>query len=136
MGARMMSGNSVHHEKLEKELSHFVKKEDTILLNYGYQGGSGSSQITINPSIALDDSTEFYLIIDATAFDDAAGNSYAGIDNTNSMLNFTSIDNTNPTLSSSVPVDNATGVSAAANITLTFSEAVNFQLHHQMRWHR
>ena len=38
MGARMMSGNSVHHEKLEKELSHFVKKEDTILLNYGYQG--------------------------------------------------------------------------------------------------
>ena len=38
MGARMMSGNSVHHEKLEKELSDFVKKEDTILLNYGYQG--------------------------------------------------------------------------------------------------
>jgi surface protein len=89
--------------------------------------GSGSTQITINPSSALDDSTEFYLIIDATAFDDAAGNSYAGIDNTNSMLSFTSIDNTNPTLSSSVPVDNATGVSAAANITLTFSEAVDVE---------
>ena len=89
--------------------------------------GSGSTQITINPSSALDDSTEFYLIIDATAFDDAAGNSYAGIDNTNSMLSFTSIDNTNPTLSSSVPVDNATSVSAAANITLTFSEAVDVE---------
>ena len=89
--------------------------------------GSGSTQITINPSSALDDSTEFYLIIDATAFDDAAGNSYAGIDNTNSMLSFTSIDNTNPTLSSSVPVDNATGVSAVANITLTFSEAVDVE---------
>ena len=38
MGARMMSGNSVHHEKLEKELSEFVQKEDSILLNYGYQG--------------------------------------------------------------------------------------------------
>ncbi|HUX84570.1 MAG TPA: aminotransferase class I/II-fold pyridoxal phosphate-dependent enzyme [Chitinophagaceae bacterium] len=38
MGARMMSGNSVHHEQLEKELSRFVHKEDTILLNYGYQG--------------------------------------------------------------------------------------------------
>ena len=25
MGARMMSGNSVHHEKLEKELSEFVR---------------------------------------------------------------------------------------------------------------
>ncbi len=89
--------------------------------------GSGSTQITINPSSALDDSTEFYLIIDATAFDDAAGNSYAGIDNTNSMLSFTTIDNTNPTLSSSVPVDNATGVSAVANITLTFSEAVDVE---------
>ena len=38
MGARMMSGNSIYHEKLEKELSEFVNKEDSILLNYGYQG--------------------------------------------------------------------------------------------------
>lgn len=38
MGARMMSGNSDLHEKLEKELSEFVGKEDTFLLNYGYQG--------------------------------------------------------------------------------------------------
>jgi len=38
MGARMMSGNSNLHEQLEQELSEFVKKEDTILLNYGYQG--------------------------------------------------------------------------------------------------
>lgn len=38
MGARMMSGNSDHHEHLESELSAFEKKEDTILLNYGYQG--------------------------------------------------------------------------------------------------
>ncbi len=38
MGARMMSGNSNQHEKLENELSEFMGKEDTILLNYGYQG--------------------------------------------------------------------------------------------------
>jgi glycine C-acetyltransferase len=38
MGARMMSGNSNQHEQLEKELSEFVGKEDTALLNYGYQG--------------------------------------------------------------------------------------------------
>src|SRR5215467_2277230 len=38
MGARMMSGNSNYHEQLEKELSDFVMKEDTALLNYGYQG--------------------------------------------------------------------------------------------------
>ncbi len=38
MGARMMSGNSNLHEQLEAELAAFVNKEDTILLNYGYQG--------------------------------------------------------------------------------------------------
>lgn len=38
MGARMMSGNSNHHEQLEKELAEFVSKEDSALLNYGYQG--------------------------------------------------------------------------------------------------
>src|SRR5678816_3721728 len=38
MGARMMSGNSVHHIRLEKELAEFVKKDDVMLLNYGYQG--------------------------------------------------------------------------------------------------
>src|SRR6476661_7553183 len=38
MGARMMSGNSNHHEQLEEELATFVGKEDAALLNYGYQG--------------------------------------------------------------------------------------------------
>lgn len=38
MGARMMSGNSDQHEELENQLSEFVKKEDTILFNYGYMG--------------------------------------------------------------------------------------------------
>ena len=38
MGARIMSGNSNLHEQLENELSQFMQKEDTILLNYGYQG--------------------------------------------------------------------------------------------------
>jgi glycine C-acetyltransferase len=38
MGARMMSGNSVHHLELEKQLADFVMKEDVMLLNFGYQG--------------------------------------------------------------------------------------------------
>lgn len=38
MGARMMSGNSNLHEKLEAELAAFEQKEDAILLNFGYQG--------------------------------------------------------------------------------------------------
>jgi glycine C-acetyltransferase len=38
MGARMMSGNSDFHEQLERELAAFEKKEDAILMNFGYQG--------------------------------------------------------------------------------------------------
>lgn len=38
MGARMMSGQTKFHEQLEQELATFVGKEDSYLLNYGYQG--------------------------------------------------------------------------------------------------
>lgn len=38
MGARMMSGNSVHHIELERQLAEFVQKQSVMLLNYGYQG--------------------------------------------------------------------------------------------------
>ena len=38
MGARMMSGNTDMHEALEKVISRFVNREDTMLLNFGYQG--------------------------------------------------------------------------------------------------
>ena len=38
MGARMMSGNTDMHDGLEKVISKFVSREDTMLLNFGYQG--------------------------------------------------------------------------------------------------
>lgn len=38
MGARMMSGHTKYHELLETRLAEFMAKEDTYLLNYGYQG--------------------------------------------------------------------------------------------------
>ena len=38
MGARMMSGHTELHEKLENELADFVDKESAYLLNFGYQG--------------------------------------------------------------------------------------------------
>ena len=38
MGARMMSGNSSLHEKLERIIADFVSREDAMLLNFGYQG--------------------------------------------------------------------------------------------------
>jgi glycine C-acetyltransferase len=38
MGARMMSGNSNLIEEFERQLSDFTGKQDTMVLNYGYQG--------------------------------------------------------------------------------------------------
>ena len=38
MGARMMSGHTSMHEKLENQLADFVKKESAYVLNFGYQG--------------------------------------------------------------------------------------------------
>jgi glycine C-acetyltransferase len=38
MGARMMSGHTVMHEKFEEMAAAFTQKEDAYLLNYGYQG--------------------------------------------------------------------------------------------------
>lgn len=38
MGARMMSGDTVHHQKLERSLAEFIDKPSVMLLNYGYQG--------------------------------------------------------------------------------------------------
>jgi len=38
MGARMMSGDSVYHRKLEQELADFVGKPAGYLMNFGYQG--------------------------------------------------------------------------------------------------
>jgi glycine C-acetyltransferase len=38
MGARMMSGQTSKHEELEQNLADFVGKQDSFLLNFGYQG--------------------------------------------------------------------------------------------------
>ena len=38
MGARMMSGHTDLHEKLEKILAELVNKESSYVLNFGYQG--------------------------------------------------------------------------------------------------
>lgn len=38
MGSRMLTGNTIYHEKLERELADFEKKEAAFLFNFGYQG--------------------------------------------------------------------------------------------------
>ena len=38
MGSRMMTGHTSLHEKFERELADFERKEDAFLFNFGYQG--------------------------------------------------------------------------------------------------
>lgn len=48
MGARMMSGQTSEHEALEQELADFMQKEDSFLLNFGYQGCQSAIEALVN----------------------------------------------------------------------------------------
>ncbi len=63
---------------------------ETIDVTGGLVSGNGTNQITINPSLNFASNNGYYLQIDATAFDDTGGNSYAGISDTTTW-NFTSV---------------------------------------------
>ena len=54
----------------------------------GSVSGSGSSTITANPVADLAADTKYYVLVDATAFKDAAGNLFAGI-SSKTVWNFT-----------------------------------------------
>jgi len=88
--------------------------------------GSGSDTITINPTSDLDSETEYYVQVDATAFDDTAGNSYAGISDTTTW-SFTTADVDNPTVGTLSPADNATDVALDSSLVITFAEVVDVE---------
>ncbi|MFC1638641.1 Ig-like domain-containing protein, partial [Patescibacteria group bacterium] len=99
---------------------------ETIDVTSGQVSGTGTSSITINPNSTFGFGVEYYVQIDATAFDDDAENSYAGIDDATTW-NFTAIDDTTaPTvLSISSNKTNGTyGAGEIIDIDVTFSENV------------
>jgi large repetitive protein len=51
----------------------------TIAINSGFVSGSGTSSVSINPATDFSEGTDYYVLIDSTAFIDTAGNSFAGI---------------------------------------------------------
>ncbi len=61
---------------------------EAIPVTSGAVTGNGTSQITINPPSDLVQGNGYYVQVDASAFDDTAGTSYAGISDTSSW-NFT-----------------------------------------------
>ena len=67
---------------------------EAIAVGSGQVTISGNA-VTINPTANLESLQGYYLTVAATAFDDASGNSFAGINNA-TTINFTAADATNP----------------------------------------
>jgi|GEM_PF-1961059 len=97
---------------------------ETIDVTSGQVTGGGTDTITINPTSDFASLTGYYVLIDATCFDDTSGNSYSGISSTTTW-NFTTGDFTNPTITDYSPLDNATNVAVDVNLVMTFNEDVS-----------
>ena len=48
MGSRMLTGNTDYHEEFERQVSEFMDKDDSYLLNFGYQGCSSIIQALLD----------------------------------------------------------------------------------------
>jgi methionine-rich copper-binding protein CopC len=95
---------------------------EAIDVTTGQVTASGAT-VTINPTGTLADLTSYYVQIDGTAIDDTSSNSFAGISD-KTTWSFTTADTTGPTISSTVPADDATGVTPSADLSVTFDENV------------
>ena len=83
-----------------------------------------SATITLVPTADLISETSYYIQVDATTVEDLSSNAFPGIADS-TTLNFTAgSDTTLPTLVSSNPSDDATGIALSSNITLNFSETI------------
>jgi len=111
-------------------ISIYKSSDDSLVeaidVTSGQVTGSGTSVITINPSVTLDEQTDYYVQVAATAFDDASSNGYAGISD-ETTWNFTTGDFTNPSVTTLSPLDGASSIAIDSNLVLTFSEAVDVE---------
>jgi methionine-rich copper-binding protein CopC len=107
-------------------ISLFKKSGDILVESFDVTGdiyGNGSTTISIDPSAEFESLTDYYVQIDASAFDDASGNSFSGIRNKTGW-NFQSADIDLPTVAAINPADNATAVAADTDLSITFSENI------------
>ena len=86
--------------------------------------GTGTSTITINPSTTLDPATEYYVLIDATAIDDTAGNSFTGIAS-NAAWNFTTVSLSNNADLSALTLSNGTLTPVFNSATTNYEASVS-----------
>ena len=81
----------------------------TIDVTSGAVSGSGSATITINPPSDLDSGVEYYVLIDATAFDAADSSSYAGITDATTLSFTTAISHVTSSLAFHVDPNDYSG---------------------------
>ena len=91
---------------------------ETIDVTGSQVTGGGTTAITINPNITLDEAVQYYVIVPNTAFKDGSNNLYDGISST-STWTFTTGDFTAPNITSLTASSTAT---TTASITWTTNE--------------
>lgn len=100
---------------------------ESIDVTGGQVTGSGTDTITINPSVVLDGTTEYFILVPAVSFQDAATNSFAGIGDPTAWT-FTTADIGNPAVISLSPLNGATDIDRDTNLTITFDEVVDVEI--------
>ena len=116
-------------EAVDVEIGNIIIKKtaddstiETIDVTTSQITGSGTSSITINPNTTLTASTDYYVQIAATAFDDASGNSFTGIADTTS-LSFTTGSTSGPSFVSAAVSADGTKVILTYDATLNATTA-------------
>jgi len=82
----------------------------------------GGAQVSIDPTNPLEGGVEYYVLIDATAIKDVAGNFFDGISSTTAW-SFTT-DGTPPTIQTLSPTNGAANALLWANLVTTFNETI------------
>ena len=116
-------------EIVDRETGNIVIKKtsdnstiETIVVTSGQVTGTGTTTITIDPTSDFIGETSYYIQIDATAFDDVLGNSYAGIANTTTW-NFATGDVSSPTISATSPSGEQTAGTTSVTMLLSTNES-------------
>jgi methionine-rich copper-binding protein CopC/photosystem II stability/assembly factor-like uncharacterized protein len=98
----------------------------TIAVTDAQQLKVTGNKVVINPATDLPDNTKVYILITGGAFVDAAGNTYAGIQD-QTTWNFTTAppqDQTAPQIVSLLPLSGALGVAVSSELVIKFNEKV------------
>lgn len=107
---------------------HKTSDDSTVssidVTSHAGQLGISNDVLTINPSSDLPANTELYVLVDATAIDDLAGNSYSGIASTTSW-SFTTADVAPPSITGITITGSPAQTATSVTFIVAFNENAN-----------